>query len=122
MARSRCSRSSNTFFDVLEKGENFESSRCWSCHIALQVRIVRKNSNSFHRTAFELKFFLCLFLTIIGIKKNNRYSAGIGRTGAFIVIDCMLDRLRYENAVDIYGCVTTLRSQRSYMVQVNIKI
>ncbi|VDK43318.1 unnamed protein product [Anisakis simplex] len=45
------------------------------------------------------------------------FSAGIGRTGAFIVIDCMLERLRYENTVDIYGCVTALRSQRSYMVQ-----
>uniref|UniRef100_A0A8R1HYP6 protein-tyrosine-phosphatase n=1 Tax=Caenorhabditis japonica TaxID=281687 RepID=A0A8R1HYP6_CAEJA len=44
-------------------------------------------------------------------------SAGIGRTGAFIVIDCMLERLRYENTVDIYSCVTTLRAQRSYMVQ-----
>lgn len=45
-------------------------------------------------------------------------SAGIGRTGAFIVIDCMLERLRYEHTVDIFGCVTALRSQRSYMVQV----
>ncbi|CCQ25647.1 protein-tyrosine-phosphatase [Caenorhabditis elegans] len=44
-------------------------------------------------------------------------SAGIGRTGAFIVIDCMLERLRYDNTVDIYGCVTALRAQRSYMVQ-----
>ncbi|CAJ0945568.1 unnamed protein product, partial [Mesorhabditis belari] len=44
-------------------------------------------------------------------------SAGIGRTGAFIVIDIMLERLRYENTVDIYGCVTNLRAQRSYMVQ-----
>lgn len=51
----------------------------------------------------------------------NFFSAGIGRTGAFIVIDCMLERLRYENTVDIYGCVTALRSQRSYMVQVNAK-
>ncbi|KAK6019992.1 Protein-tyrosine phosphatase, partial [Ostertagia ostertagi] len=42
---------------------------------------------------------------------------GIGRTGAFIVVDCMLERLRYENTVDIFGCVTSLRSQRSYMVQ-----
>uniref|UniRef100_A0A0N4ZBH1 protein-tyrosine-phosphatase n=1 Tax=Parastrongyloides trichosuri TaxID=131310 RepID=A0A0N4ZBH1_PARTI len=44
-------------------------------------------------------------------------SAGIGRTGAFIVIDCMLERLRYENTVDIYECVCNLRSQRCYMVQ-----
>lgn len=44
-------------------------------------------------------------------------SAGVGRTGAFIVIDCMLDRLRYESTVDIYGCVRAIRTQRSYMVQ-----
>uniref|UniRef100_A0AC35U5G8 Protein-tyrosine-phosphatase n=1 Tax=Rhabditophanes sp. KR3021 TaxID=114890 RepID=A0AC35U5G8_9BILA len=44
-------------------------------------------------------------------------SAGIGRTGAFIVIDCMLERLRHENTVDIYGCVREIRAQRSYMVQ-----
>uniref|UniRef100_A0A915DHU2 Protein-tyrosine-phosphatase n=1 Tax=Ditylenchus dipsaci TaxID=166011 RepID=A0A915DHU2_9BILA len=44
-------------------------------------------------------------------------SAGIGRTGAFIVIDCMLDRLRYELTIDIYGCVKAIRAQRSYMVQ-----
>ncbi|CAJ0587081.1 unnamed protein product, partial [Mesorhabditis spiculigera] len=44
-------------------------------------------------------------------------SAGIGRTGAFIAIDIMLERLRYENTVDVYGCVTVLRGQRSYMVQ-----
>ncbi|KRZ40215.1 Tyrosine-protein phosphatase Lar-like [Trichinella pseudospiralis] len=44
-------------------------------------------------------------------------SAGVGRTGAYIVVDTMLDRLRYENTVDIYGCVTAIRSQRNYMVQ-----
>uniref|UniRef100_A0AC34GK64 Uncharacterized protein n=1 Tax=Panagrolaimus sp. ES5 TaxID=591445 RepID=A0AC34GK64_9BILA len=44
-------------------------------------------------------------------------SAGIGRTGAFIAIDCMLERLRHENTVDIYECVTQLRAQRAYMVQ-----
>ena len=44
-------------------------------------------------------------------------SAGVGRTGAFIVIDSMLERLRYENSVDIYGHVTCLRAQRNYMVQ-----
>ena len=44
-------------------------------------------------------------------------SAGIGRTGAFIAIDYMLDRLRNENTVDIFECVTSLRAQRFYMVQ-----
>lgn len=44
-------------------------------------------------------------------------SAGIGRTGAFIAIDIMLERLRHERTVDIYECVTQLRAQRAYMVQ-----
>jgi len=44
-------------------------------------------------------------------------SAGVGRTGAFIVIDSMLERLKHEKTVDIYGHVTCLRSQRNYMVQ-----
>jgi len=44
-------------------------------------------------------------------------SAGVGRTGAFVVIDSMLERLRYENTIDVYGHVTVLRAQRNYMVQ-----
>ncbi|XP_076346267.1 tyrosine-protein phosphatase Lar-like isoform X2 [Tachypleus tridentatus] len=44
-------------------------------------------------------------------------SAGVGRTGCFIVIDSMLERLKHENTVDIYGHVTCLRAQRNYMVQ-----
>ncbi|GAA6097554.1 receptor-type tyrosine-protein phosphatase S isoform X1 [Tachysurus ichikawai] len=44
-------------------------------------------------------------------------SAGVGRTGCFIVIDAMLERIRPERTVDIYGHVTLMRSQRNYMVQ-----
>ncbi|KAG8188904.1 hypothetical protein JTE90_014959 [Oedothorax gibbosus] len=45
-------------------------------------------------------------------------SAGVGRTGCFVVIDSMLERLRGEcSSVDIYGHVTCLRAQRNYMVQ-----
>ncbi|XP_059156947.1 receptor-type tyrosine-protein phosphatase S-like isoform X9 [Physella acuta] len=44
-------------------------------------------------------------------------SAGVGRTGAFIVIDAMLERIKHEMTVDIYGHVTCLRAQRNYMVQ-----
>eukprot|EP00106_Octopus_bimaculoides_P006172 XP_014773614.1 PREDICTED: receptor-type tyrosine-protein phosphatase F-like isoform X10 [Octopus bimaculoides] len=44
-------------------------------------------------------------------------SAGVGRTGAFIVIDSMLERIKHEKTVDIYGHVTCLRAQRNYMVQ-----
>ncbi|KAM9770026.1 protein tyrosine phosphatase receptor type Db isoform 7-T7 [Menidia menidia] len=44
-------------------------------------------------------------------------SAGVGRTGCFIVIDAMTERIKHEKAVDIYGHVTLMRSQRNYMVQ-----
>ncbi|XP_021332446.1 protein tyrosine phosphatase receptor type Fa isoform X8 [Danio rerio] len=44
-------------------------------------------------------------------------SAGVGRTGCFIVIDAMLERMKHEKSVDIYGHVTCMRSQRNYMVQ-----
>ncbi|XP_068583707.1 receptor-type tyrosine-protein phosphatase delta-like isoform X9 [Cebidichthys violaceus] len=44
-------------------------------------------------------------------------SAGVGRTGCFIVIEAMAERLKHEKTLDIYGHVTLMRSQRNYMVQ-----
>ncbi|XP_042102978.1 receptor-type tyrosine-protein phosphatase F isoform X11 [Ovis aries] len=44
-------------------------------------------------------------------------SAGVGRTGCFIVIDAMLERMKHEKTVDVYGHVTCMRAQRNYMVQ-----
>ncbi|XP_074543676.1 protein tyrosine phosphatase receptor type Db isoform X14 [Halichoeres trimaculatus] len=44
-------------------------------------------------------------------------SAGVGRTGCFIVIDAMAERIKHEKTLDIYGHVTLMRSQRNYMVQ-----
>jgi len=46
-------------------------------------------------------------------------SAGVGRTGCFIVIDSMIERMKHEKTVDVYGHVTSLRAQRNYMVQVS---
>ena len=39
-------------------------------------------------------------------------SAGVGRTGCFIVIDALLERMKFEKTIDIYGHVTLLRAQR----------
>ncbi|XP_031550541.1 receptor-type tyrosine-protein phosphatase F-like [Actinia tenebrosa] len=44
-------------------------------------------------------------------------SAGVGRTGTFIVIDTMLQQIAQEKTVDILNCVTQLRKQRNLMVQ-----
>ena len=56
-------------------------------------------------------------LTSVRLPRVFVCSAGVGRTGAFIVVDSMLERIRHEKTVDIYGHVTCLRAQRNYMVQ-----
>uniref|UniRef100_A0A6Q2ZBE1 protein-tyrosine-phosphatase n=1 Tax=Esox lucius TaxID=8010 RepID=A0A6Q2ZBE1_ESOLU len=44
-------------------------------------------------------------------------SAGVGRTGTFIVLDRVLQQLDTKDTVDIYGAVFDLRLHRSHMVQ-----
>ncbi|XP_068169231.1 receptor-type tyrosine-protein phosphatase beta-like [Antennarius striatus] len=44
-------------------------------------------------------------------------SAGVGRTGTFIVLDRLLQQLDTKDSVDIYGSVFDLRLHRSHMVQ-----
>uniref|UniRef100_A0A7N6BKQ2 protein-tyrosine-phosphatase n=1 Tax=Anabas testudineus TaxID=64144 RepID=A0A7N6BKQ2_ANATE len=44
-------------------------------------------------------------------------SAGVGRTGTFIVLDRVLQQLDTKDTVDIYGSVFDLRLHRSHMVQ-----
>jgi len=44
-------------------------------------------------------------------------SAGVGRTGCFILIDEMLERSAREGTIDVYNCLQYLRSRRINMVQ-----
>ncbi|KAM8862011.1 receptor-type tyrosine-protein phosphatase beta isoform 2-T2 [Synchiropus picturatus] len=44
-------------------------------------------------------------------------SAGVGRTGTFIILDRILQQLDSRDTVDIYGSVFDLRLHRSHMVQ-----
>lgn len=45
-------------------------------------------------------------------------SAGVGRTGTFIVVDTMLQRIAAEKTVEVFGFVMSLRRDRNIMVQV----
>ena len=44
-------------------------------------------------------------------------SAGVGRTGTFIVLDSMLERMKNEKSINIFEFVQQLREERVFMVQ-----
>ena len=48
-------------------------------------------------------------------------SAGVGRTGVFIVLDSMLDRIELkEKTVNVYEFLTNTRRKRVQMVQTQV--
>ena len=50
------------------------------------------------------------------------FSAGVGRTGVFITLSIVLERMRYEGVVDMFQTVKMLRTQRPAMVQTEVCI
>lgn len=48
-------------------------------------------------------------------------SAGVGRTGTFVVLDRLLQQVDSRDTLDIYSCVFDLRVHRSHMVQTEVR-
>lgn len=47
-------------------------------------------------------------------------SAGVGRTGTFIVVDRLLQHMRDNDTVDVYGTIMEMRRCRTNMVQTEV--
>uniref|UniRef100_A0AAX7U5H2 Receptor-type tyrosine-protein phosphatase epsilon n=1 Tax=Astatotilapia calliptera TaxID=8154 RepID=A0AAX7U5H2_ASTCA len=48
-------------------------------------------------------------------------SAGVGRTGTFIVIDAMIEMMHAEQKIDVFGFVSKIREQRSQLIQTDMQ-
>ena len=46
---------------------------------------------------------------------------GVGRTGVFLTLSIVLERIRYEGVVDVFQTVKLLRTQRPALVQTEVK-
>ncbi|KAG9330051.1 hypothetical protein JZ751_027356 [Albula glossodonta] len=90
-----------------------------SAYIATQGPLP-ESFGDFWRMVWEQRTATVVMMTRLEEKsrvRSPREDAGVGRTGCFIVIDAMLERIKHEKTVDVYGHVTLMRSQRNYMVQ-----
>ena len=50
------------------------------------------------------------------------HSAGVGRTGTFITLDTMMEKLKERDDVNIFEFITEMRTQRTQMVQVLVSV
>ncbi len=72
----------------------------------------------------------CLIQFIQRVRKDVPYyespplvvhcSAGVGRSGTFIVLDSMLERMKKETTLEIYPFIMEMRKKRALMVQTEV--
>lgn len=63
----------------------------------------------------------CAFFSFFFFPSSLR-SAGVGRTGTFIVIDSMIDMMHMEQRVDVFGFVSRIREQRCQLIQTDVSV
>ena len=48
-------------------------------------------------------------------------SAGVGRTGTFVCVDRLLQQMRDNDTVDVFGTIMEMRRYRTNMVQTEVR-
>ena len=58
----------------------------------------------------------------VGVPLLVHCSAGVGRSGAFVTLDSMLQKMDAEQVIDVYNFVSRIRSKRGRMVQTAVSV
>lgn len=65
--------------------------------------------------------FASLWATLLLHSAPSLRSAGAGRTGTFIALSNILERVKAEGLLDVFQAVKSLRLQRPHMVQTLVR-
>ena len=97
--------------------------------IGISLSRLSVSTNFYHNVYIELQLSLYTSVRFGNVMLNTDHpfsfgvcSAGVGRTGTFIALDCILDQINEENAVDIREVLKRMREKRMWMVQTVVSI
>ena len=70
----------------------------------------------------EQRYELCIPLVVFGLNSLIRlftyfFSAGVGRSGAYIVIHSMIKRMHVTGDINVFDFLSQIRQQRNHLVQ-----
>ena len=73
-------------------------------------------------TRCEQQYELCIPLVVFGFNSLIRlftyfFSAGVGRSGAYIVIHSMVKRMHVTGDINVFDFLSQIRQQRNHLVQ-----